>query len=55
MVQVCVIGAGPSGLSTLAAFNKLAVEGLEVTCYDKQDVIGGMWNLNWRQGRTCLY
>lgn len=52
VLRVCVIGAGPCGLSTLAAFKKLANDGLaaEITCYEQQSVIGGMWNFNWRTG-----
>jgi len=52
MVRVCVIGAGPCGLSTLVAFKKLSEEGVraDVTCYEQQEAIGGMWNFNWRTG-----
>lgn len=52
VIRVCVIGAGPCGLSTLLAFKKLAKEGkeAEVTCYEQQGQVGGMWNFNWRTG-----
>jgi len=50
--RVCVIGAGPSGMGTLAMFNKLQNEGdrVNVTCYEKQDTPGGLWNQTWRTG-----
>ena len=59
--RVCIIGAGPSGLSTLYYFKKLKNEGKaipEVVCYEKQSNWGGLWNYTWRTGvhyvRTSL-
>ena len=56
MVRVCVIGAGPSGLSTLHQIQLLKNEGkgkdIEVVCYEKQKQIGGLWNYNWRTGEN---
>ncbi|WAR21668.1 GSOX3-like protein [Mya arenaria] len=46
---VCVIGAGPSGMSTLYHFAKLP-EMPDVVCYEKQDTWGGLWNFTWRTG-----
>jgi len=51
--KVCVIGAGPSGLSVLCWYAKLAKEGKEVpeiVCYEKQSDWGGLWNYSWRTG-----
>jgi dimethylaniline monooxygenase (N-oxide forming) len=39
-MRVCVIGAGPSGLTTI---KQLQDEGHEVTCFEKNDGIGGIW------------
>jgi len=52
VIRVCVVGAGPSGMGTLSMFNKLRNEGAEchVTCYEKQEQPGGLWNLTWRTG-----
>lgn len=38
--RVCVIGAGPSGITTL---KNLIDEGLDVTCYDANERVGGNW------------
>lgn len=51
--RVCIIGAGPSGLSMLCWVSKLAREGRkvpEVICYEKQSNWGGLWNNSWRTG-----
>ena len=45
--KVCIIGAGPSGMSLLGNLKR---EGLEVTCYEKQERPGGLWNFSWRTG-----
>ena len=53
--SVCVIGAGPSGMSTLYHFEKLKKQGAdipEVVCYEKQSNWGGLWNYTWRTGNT---
>lgn len=39
-MRVCVIGAGPSGLTTV---KQLLDEGHSVTCFEKNDNIGGIW------------
>lgn len=39
-MKVCVIGAGPSGLTTI---KQLLDEGHDVTCFEKNDNIGGIW------------
>ena len=51
--RVGVIGAGPSGLAQLRAFQSLSEEkqlSLEVICYEKQSNWGGLWNYDWRTG-----
>ena len=51
--KVCIIGAGPSGLAQLRAFQQAELKGLnipEIVCFEKQDNWGGLWNYNWRTG-----
>lgn len=51
--RVAVIGAGPSGLAQLRAFQSAAAKGdaiPEVVCFEKQDNWGGLWNYTWRTG-----
>ena len=51
--RVAVIGAGPSGLAQLRAFQSAAQQGAdipEVVCFEKQDNWGGLWNYSWRTG-----
>jgi trimethylamine monooxygenase len=52
-LRVAVIGAGPSGLAQLRAFQSAAQKGAkipEVVCYEKQSDWGGLWNYTWRTG-----
>ncbi|MBT6099242.1 MAG: NAD(P)/FAD-dependent oxidoreductase, partial [Marinovum sp.] len=45
--RVAVIGAGPSGLAQLRAFQSAASQGAdipEVICFEKQSNWGGLWN-----------
>ena len=53
MTRVAVIGAGPSGLAQLRAFQSARDKGdkiPEIVCYEKQDDWGGLWNYTWRTG-----
>ena len=53
MTRVAVIGAGPSGLAALRAFQSAAKKKAkipEVVCFEKQDDWGGLWNYTWRTG-----
>ena len=54
MTKICVIGAGPSGMSVLVHHAKLKALGTEnlpeVVCYEKQSDWGGLWNYTWRTG-----
>lgn len=52
-VRVAIIGAGPSGLAALRAFESARRKGAsipEVVCYEKQADCGGLWNYTWRTG-----
>ena len=63
--RVCVIGAGPSGCSTLFNFVELEKQGVkipDIVCYEKQEDWGGLWNYSWRTGELlgvagmiCIY
>lgn len=51
--RVAVIGAGPSGLAQLRAFQSAKEKGAtipEVVCFEKQTDWGGLWNYTWRTG-----
>jgi trimethylamine monooxygenase len=51
--RVAVIGAGPSGLAQLRAFQSAKDGGAdvpEIVCYEKQADWGGLWNYTWRTG-----
>jgi trimethylamine monooxygenase len=53
MARVAVIGAGPSGLAQLRAFQSARKKGAkipEVVCFEKQADWGGLWNYTWRTG-----
>lgn len=49
--RICVIGAGPSGMSVLYQFANM--DGgcdVDLVCYEKQKEWGGLWNYSWRTG-----
>ncbi len=51
--RIAIIGAGPSGLAQLRAFETLRRKGVEVpelVCFEKQSNWGGLWNYTWRTG-----
>ena len=52
--RIAILGAGPSGLAQLRAFEAARLQGVEnlpeIVCYEKQNDIGGMWNYTWRTG-----
>ena len=51
--RICIIGAGPSGLAQLRAFQSAAEKGdeiPEIVCYEKQADWGGLWRYTWRTG-----
>ena len=51
--RVCVIGAGPCGLTTVK--NLLAAGLKEIVCYDDGIAIGGNWVFDERSGRGSVY
>ena len=49
--SICVIGAGPSGLSMLHALTSDDISSTySITCFEKQSDWGGQWNYDWRTG-----
>lgn len=52
MTKVCVIGAGPSGIT---AVKNLVDQGLEVTCYDFNNQVGGNWVYNEKVGHSSVF
>ncbi|WP_235735707.1 NAD(P)-binding domain-containing protein [Nocardioides alcanivorans] len=51
--RVAIIGAGPSGMAQLRAFESARTAGRpvpEVVCFEKQADWGGQWNYSWRTG-----
>lgn len=45
--RVAIIGAGPSGLAQMRAFQSAAAKGAEIpeiVCFEKQANWGGLWN-----------
>ncbi len=51
--KVAVLGAGPSGLAQLRAFQSAQAKGEDIpdiVCYEKQSDWGGLWRYNWRTG-----
>ena len=51
--RVAIIGAGPSGLAQLRAFQSAKEKGAEIpeiVCFEKQSNWGGLWNYTWRTG-----
>ncbi len=53
MTRVAIIGAGPSGMAAMRAFQSAAKkknEIPEIVCFEKQSDWGGLWNYTWRTG-----
>ncbi|WP_108837376.1 NAD(P)-binding domain-containing protein [Tateyamaria sp. Alg231-49] len=51
--RIAIIGAGPSGLAQLRAFQSAKQNGEdipEIVCFEKQSDWGGLWNYTWRTG-----
>ncbi len=51
--RVAIVGAGPSGLAQLRAFQSAGEQGAEIpeiTCFEAQKDWGGLWNYSWRTG-----
>lgn len=52
--RVAILGAGPSGLAQLRAFETARRQGTdipELVCFEKQSDLGGLWNYTWRTGQ----
>ena len=53
MKRVAIIGAGPSGMAQMRAFQSARQNGEdipEIVCFEKQGNWGGLWNYTWRTG-----
>ncbi|MFC4224217.1 NAD(P)-binding domain-containing protein [Lysinibacter cavernae] len=51
--KIAIIGAGPSGMAQLRAFESAERNGHdipEIVCFEKQDDWGGQWNYTWMTG-----
>ncbi len=51
--RIAIIGAGPSGLAQLRAFQTAQQAGAdipEIVCFETQSDWGGLWNYTWRTG-----
>ncbi len=51
--RIAIVGAGPSGLAQLRAFQSARQKGAdipEIVCFEKQEDWGGLWNYSWRTG-----
>lgn len=52
-LRVGIIGAGPSGMAQLRAFEAARAKGAdmpEIICFEKQADWGGQWNYSWHTG-----
>ncbi len=52
MTKVCVIGAGPSGITAL---KNLIDQGLDVMCYDFNSDVGGNWIYNENKSHSSVF
>jgi len=55
--RVCIIGAGPSGMSVLYHYKQMELKGEkipEIVCYEKAENWGGLWNYTWRTGKQII-
>ena len=52
MTKVCVIGAGPSGITAL---KNLVDQGLDVVCYEYNNQVGGNWVFNEKAGHSSVF
>jgi dimethylaniline monooxygenase (N-oxide forming) len=52
MLKVCVIGAGPSGITTAKVLKEA---GIDFVCYEKGSDIGGVWRYNNDNGLSSAY
>ena len=52
--RICIIGAGPGGMSALYHWKLLVGDTVDIKCYEKQSTWGGMWNYSWRTGKNNI-
>ena len=52
MKKVCVIGAGPSGIT---AIKNLLDEGLEVVAFDRNSDVGGNWIYTEKESHSSVF
>ena len=53
--RVCVIGAGPSGMSAVWSFANIdGGKTVDIVCYEKQKSWGGLWNYSWETGNFLI-
>lgn len=52
MKRVCVIGAGPSGITAL---KNVLDEGIEAVCYDRNDRVGGNWIYSEKPSHSSVF
>ncbi|MEM6273386.1 MAG: NAD(P)-binding domain-containing protein [Bacteroidota bacterium] len=52
MKRICVIGAGPSGITAL---KNLLDEGLDVVAYDRNSEVGGNWIFNEDESHSSVF
>ena len=45
--RICVIGAGASGLCLLEELRKLDTDKFEISCFERYDKVGGLWNFTY--------
>ena len=51
--RICVIGAGPSGLTTLKNLRQSGL--MNLVCYEASDTIGGNWAYREEEGHSSVY
>ena len=51
--RICVIGAGPSGITTLKNLRQAGLT--DITCYEAGDAIGGNWVFREDQSHSSVY
>lgn len=51
--RICVIGAGPSGLTTLKNLRQTGLT--DIVCYEAHDRIGGNWAYSEQAGHSSVY
>jgi cation diffusion facilitator CzcD-associated flavoprotein CzcO len=52
--RVCIIGAGPSGMSVMYQIKQLYPDKVDFECYEKQATWCGQWNYTWRTGKYSI-